>query len=461
MKWVALIIVLASMHPFMQWIRRNPREIPKVFAFMGFLPFAIGTFHWYMAAISWAGWPGYVLGAEVSLLDALALALYFVLPRARHPLPFRTSMALYFVAVVLSAFQSPEPVASAFYSWQLARMFLVYAVVTKACADERVPIALLNGMGAGLLLEAVDALWERFGLGILQASGTVGHQNLLGLLTHFVVFPWFAILLAGRAGWMPVLVPGAGALVAVMTASRATLGLAGFGYFAIFVLSAMRRWTSRKSRILIVAVSIVSALTPLAMTSLENRFAKAPLAEGYDERAAFERAAGMMLSDHPMGVGANYYVVAANVGGYNSRAGVAWTSGAAFVHNVYWLVAAESGYFGVLCFTLMLLQPLTVAFLCGWRNRNDSRGDLMLGLGVALLVIYIHSFFEWVFVTFPAQYLFAIDVGMVAGVAQRVGYWPRGIRNPANTSSRTLMPAARFVRTEGLSKDWPAISSSS
>jgi hypothetical protein len=140
-----------------------------------------------MAAISWPTWQGHVKGTELSALDALALALYFSLPRTPHPLPFRLSMALYFLAALFSVVSARVPMAAFFYVWQLARMFLVYAVVTKGCVDPRVPPALLAGMAAGLFMEARVVLFQRFGLHMLQAVGTIGHQNELGMITHFIV----------------------------------------------------------------------------------------------------------------------------------------------------------------------------------------------------------------------------------------------------------------------------------
>ena len=104
----------------------------------------------------------------------------------------------------------------------------------------------------------------------------------------------------------------------------------------------------------------------------------------------------MMLSDHPLGVGANNFVVVAIVEGYTRKRGVGYNSRLAHVHNIYWLVAAETGYLGLITFVLLLLHPISVAFLCGWRNRKDRRGELLLGFGVALLIVYIHSFFEWI-----------------------------------------------------------------
>ena len=52
---------------------------------------------------------------------------------------------------------------------------------------------------------------------------------------------------------------------------------------------------------------------------------------------------------------------------------------------------------------------MMAAFLCSMRHRGDQRAELLLGLGVALLTVYLHSFFEWIFVTFQAQYLFALS----------------------------------------------------
>lgn len=424
-KWAFLAVALAAIIPVAGWLRTHPREVPKIWILIGFLPFGTGTFHLYMATISWPGWPGYVKGIEVSLLDVLAIAIYLSLPRSGPAVPFRMSMLLYFVAVLLSALQNEVWMATLFYAWQLARMFLVFAVVVKACADERIPRALLTGMAIGLCLEAADAVWQRFGLGILQAPGTMGHQNFVGLLSHFVSFPWLALLLAGERGWPAVAAPLAGLAIAVLTVSRGAIGLVGAGYTALFALSAVRRWTPRKALLFAGGIAAACIVTPVIFSSLEQRFSAEPSTGNYDERAAFERAATMIINDHPLGIGANNYVVVANMAGYNTRAGVVGIigSGSANVHNVYYLVAAETGYLGLATFILVLLQPLVAAFRCGWRNRGDKRGDLLLGLGMSLFIVYIHSFFEWVFVAFQSQYLFALDVGLVAGLATQLGYW--------------------------------------
>ena len=137
MKWALLLMAAASMVPLYGWLRRNPREAPKLWILVGFLAVEHGPLHVYMAIDSVAGfWPGYTLGAEISLLDLIAVAIYFVLPRSKHSLPFLFSMGFYFLAVLLSVFQGSVPKSALYYCWQLGRVFFFYAVVAKACATK-------------------------------------------------------------------------------------------------------------------------------------------------------------------------------------------------------------------------------------------------------------------------------------------------------------------------------------
>src|SRR6185437_9519236 len=114
------------------------------------------------------------------------------------------------------------------------------------------------------------ALWQRFGLGILQTGGTVGHQNTLGIISHIVIFPFCALMLAGR-GKLPPTVVLCGLIIEVLTASRATIGLGAIGFVLVFLISIMRQWTLRKSAVLLLAVITFATLTPLALLSLEQR----------------------------------------------------------------------------------------------------------------------------------------------------------------------------------------------
>jgi hypothetical protein len=435
-KWVALGCGVVLVIPLSAWLRSNPRQSLKLWMLLGFLPFVVNYFHFYMAVYSMPEWGGYVKGIEISAIDLVALSLYLSLPSTRNSLPFRYLMGFYFFAAVVSAFEALAPIQSLFFPWQLARMFLVYATVANGCTDPKVTRALMRGMAAALIMETIFVIWQRFGLGLVQTPGTLGHQNLLGLMSHLVTLPFFALLLSGQRGQFPAMVVLCGAILSISTASRATIALSTAGFVIIFALSAIGSWTPKKARILLIGALALVVLAPATLMSLERRFEVVPLGgedpeDSYDERGAYKTAASMMLSDHPFGVGANHYTVMGNIGGYfdKSNLGAYTLARSGNVHNIYYLVAAETGYLGLIAVLLLLGAPLMVASRSGWRNLGDERGDLLLGLGVAFLAVYVHSWAEWSLATFSAQYLLSITFGLVAANAHQLGYW-RSSRPP-------------------------------
>jgi O-antigen ligase len=465
-KWAALSLCLAFIFPLAAWLRANPRLRPQFWMALGFLPFVVGYFHLYMAIYSTPLWGGYVKGAEFSVLDALAVILYISLPRGqRFSVPFRLSMALYFVATLLSAFQAPFPTESLLLPWQLARMFLVYATVARGCADAEATSALMKGMGAAVILETGLTLWQRFGLHMIQTGGTMGHQNLLGLMSHLVILPFFALVLAGPRGQFAAAVVMAGAVTSISTASRGTIGILGLGLFAVFVLSGAGRWTSRKQRVLLVSALLMVVILPAAVMSLDTRFGARPLDEDvYDERGAYKEAAAAMLSDNPMGVGANSFAVVGNMKGYFDLGDVAAVSSSRSgnVHNIYYLAAAEAGYLGLIALLILFLRPAVVAFRAWWRNRADDRGNLLLGFGAALVAVYLHSWYEWSLATFSAEYLLAMIIGLVAANARALGYWQVKRSSAAYPAKRLLNadPVPEAISARGLGPRFRALAHS-
>jgi O-antigen ligase len=119
-----------------------------------------------------------------------------------------------------------------------------------------------------------------------------------------------------------------------------------------------------------------------------------------------------------MGVGANLYVVTANTSGYSQRAGVIWNSSSrsANVHNTYLLIGAETGYVGIISFLALLLLGIFTAMRLAWVRPRKPGGELCLGAGVTLIIVALHCLYEWVFVTWIIQYLFAITLGLVVGL---------------------------------------------
>ena len=289
-----------------------------------------------IAVISWPLWQGIAKGIEISALDLFALSIYFSLPRATDTNSISTlNGVLFFGGSPLGISSAGTLCGSILRLATWADLFDLRRRHESMCRRSRCTI-IAEGDGDRLVPAGLRRIWQRFGLGVIQTSGTFGHQNSLGLVSYFVTLPFFALLLAGQRGWQPAVTPLAGAIIAVLTASRATLGLTGIGFVAVFVLSALRRWTHRKALVSLVGAIAIAVLIPLGLSSLERRFTVAPISDDYDERAAFEKAAAMILVDHPMGIGANNYVLIANTHGYLDRAGVTPTRGSrsAPVHNI-------------------------------------------------------------------------------------------------------------------------------
>lgn len=424
-KVLALIACLGALLPFALWLRGGDLFGKRVWILFGLLPFLLPAAPQLdVAIISWGlDWPGLLNGLEITILDVLSLALFLGMARGPGHTAFGLLLTLYLVALLLSVAQADQPTAAWFYVWQFCRAALLLIVVARACSDEVARDYVLTGMVLGLMLQAAVVVWQRFGLGIVQTSGTFFHQNTLGLVTHFVLFPQVALLLAGQRGWQVVAAPLAGIVVVVLTTSRAALLYAGIGLVLIYAISALRHCTLRKGLVGAVGTLVLLAIAPVAIASFQKRFAENPLTEEeYDERAAFNRAAAFILQDHPLGVGANHYVYMAKNFGYSDRAGVAPVEGSRnnIVHNVYWLTASETGYPGLVAFLLVLTYPLAAALRVGWQTRGSPRGDLLIGLGIGLLMVYGHSTLEYVLISKEAQYLHAMIVGVTLGLVGQV-----------------------------------------
>ena len=420
MRFVALVVIIFAVPAFMMVLRHNAQARRLVYFSLGFLPLLVAGWNLDAALISWSSWPGQTKGVLISLLDALALAVLLTFRPKLLSYPFVGVILAYLLSAALSIAFADNPEAAFFYVWQLGTILLVFAAVATVCKFDQAPRLIVAGLICGISLQAGIAVTQKI-QGVIQVSGTLGHQNLLGMVTHFVLFPSLALLLASGKSRLPLLGVVAALLIVAFGASRATIGLAGIGVVLLIFLSMIRKPSARKTRAAIGGIVVLAIAAPVAWSSLEQRFAVKSAEGSSEERMAFERAASMIIKDNPMGIGANQYVVVANTQGYSQAAGVIWnqTSRSAPVHNTYLLVAAETGYLGLICFMLFMFVPIIAALRFAWQNRNDPNGELALGTGVAMIVVSMHSLYEWVLVMAVVQYMIAVNIGILAGLILR------------------------------------------
>jgi O-antigen ligase len=451
MRFIALAAIIFSVPVFMVLLQQSAQYRRYLYFAVGLLPFIMSALNLDAAIISWASWPGQSKGMIISLLDALALAI--VIRSRRLPLffPFAAILIAYICAAALSIAFSNNPQASFFYVWQLSRMFLVFWAVANICMIDDGPKMIISGLVCGVALQAGFAINQKLS-GVVQASGTMGHQNLLGVATHFALYPALAMLMASKKAKLPLLGVIAGLVAVSFGASRATTGLAGIGVVLLILLSMARKPSARKTKVAIAGLVILAIATPVAIASLQQRFTIQSTEGSNEERQAFNRAARMIFADNPMGIGANQYVVIANTKGYSEKAGVIWnrSSRTAPVHNSYLLVLAETGFVGLFCFVLVLIVPIFMALRFAWQNRKDPRGDIALGYGVTFIIFALHSFYEWIMLTWIIQYMSGIALGLLAGLIMQ-----------RKAIQRATLVARRKERLESEANETPALAKSS
>lgn len=421
MKWAIAFALLALGPALAGWLRQNPRHARIVWMVIAFLPFILSQYNLGVAPKSFY-WPGITQGMEITVLDSLSLAVLLSLPGRGMP-RFTLLVWANLFAVAVSLFQARVPEATIYYVWQVGRMTLMFFAVARICEQERGVEAILTGLVLGLGYQFAYTLSGRFLHGMSQTGGTFGHQNGLGIASYLVVYPALALLLSGNRSLLAKAGPLAGIGVQILGASRATIVFAGVGYAAMFVLSGMRRWTPRKAVMAGAGLLVIAVAAPLASMSLESRFGTSNISfnKTTNDRAFMERAAWQIIHDRPFGIGANQFVTFANVDGYWSRAHVGGPNARSMVHNVYLLSIAELGYLGAVPFFLLLASAIFLCLRIGLRNKQDSRGEIMLGVGIGLSLACLHSQYEFVLVLAQVQYILFMNFGLAAGLASQIG----------------------------------------
>lgn len=418
MKWIFLLGLILLVPTLTAVLRGNPRMLRWVAYAIGVIPFLMEPFHLIAAPISWAMWQGPVKGIEISLLDAVAVSILLVTRPVRMPLGPKIGLGFIAAGLLISTALAHALFPCSFYAWQLARTVLVAVAVARlTAASKEAPIAILWGMGTALVALALYATWQHLH-GVVQAGGFLGHQNTTGLVSHFATFPAFALLLANRRTALALLVLVAEILIVYAGGSRGTIFLFAIGLATCAVLSIRHRHSGRKAAIMAAFAVIGLVATPVMMAAIDRR-PEAELKSSNTERRAFETAARLMIADHPLGVGSDRYVLVANIGGYSDKADVPWNGSerGAPVHNSWLLITAELGFLGLIGFLIMISTTIWTGVRALSRLEHGERSELLVGTTTALIIASLHAYFEWVPMTFPFHYLFAVDAGILFGIA--------------------------------------------
>lgn len=414
MRYLGILLVIVSFPIFLSLLRSKQGREWAFFA-IGALPILHGVINVDAAFINWATWPGHTKGLVLTILDPLALAICIRFGSRQGSRFLILLGSIYISSLVPGLFTGPLFQPSLFYFVQAIRIFvLAYAVYLVVGSGHLRNIA--TGLAVALIVNAFYVIRSALA-GASQAPGVLGHQNLTGVAVNLCV-PLLLVLGLRRGGSLYLVAVVAGGISAVAGGSRATIVFYGAAVIATLVGSLSLQSTARKGAVAMTSAVAIALATPFAVQKVSERGGVLSVDL---ERLAFERAAHMMIADHPWGVGLNQYVTVANTQGYLDRAGVRWGMGARAtnVHNTYLLTRVEGGTIAFLGWLAFLLIPLGAAIKVVFDKKAQMR-EVCVGVASAFAITAVHSGYEWIMVTIVPQYLMAILIGITAAaLAQR------------------------------------------
>lgn len=416
MRFIALALIMLSLPIFVAWLQSSSRNRNHALTLLGLLVFVTGSLSIDAAFITWPIWNGTARGISIAPSDMLALALLFTRKRSRARLPFVGVIWTYLAVLTLSVVYSRLPMASMFSVWDFGRCFIVFLAVAGEMARPGAFGALLRGLAMGLMLQAGYVINQKLS-GVVQASGTLVHQNILGMMTVAAVLPLLGAMLEGERHWLIKAGVLAGLIVVAGGGSRGAIAIMGGACALLIIVSLIRRQTSQKLAIAGMAAVMVAIATPFAVMTLQDRFGGYSMLTQEEQRAAMERAARAISADYPLGVGANLYTNVSNIDGYSNRAGLAWNKAnrSVPVHNAYLLMRAELGYHGQAVFMFLLGLPLIAGLAHAFRNRRKNADGYVLGSVAALGAIAVQSQFEYAVAVYTVQLTMIMNLAIIAG----------------------------------------------
>jgi hypothetical protein len=294
----------------------------------------------------------------------------------------------------------------------------VLVVVARLAEDARLANALGRGLAIGVIYSLVVALEQRYVEGMFQVTGGFEHANSLGMAVNLIAPIALAVLFAGKGDKLGAAAVASAAICVVLALSRGALLMFAFGAGLVIAGSLARRFTRRKIYVTVALGLVLFLVLAKSMDSIVERFITAPDAS-VEARDRFEGAAAAMLDDNFFGIGINQYSHVLENEGYADRFEMPEVDRDGLAHHIYWLAAAELGWFGLLAYLWLIAAPLYTAVRGAIRFRHDVRGDVLLGCAAGMAAMHVHGLAEWIARQSSVMYLFWTVAGLAAGMSRQ------------------------------------------
>ncbi len=399
---------------------------------------------------------GLVRVVGVYLTDALVIALLFLflirltVGQARLRLyPWITLPALLWLAASgYTLVNAREPELAAIQLTAMTKLFVCYIVVANSVEDTEDLKWIMRGLLLGLLLQGILGSYQGIagrplGLSTLgetkeidhmmigqnlanRPRGTVGHPNCYAMYIVTVIPFGFAMMFTRmRLFWKFMI--GAVLIISVL---GLIFSLSRGGWISLAVVtcvvlvSAIRRQRIEGRMVFIVTLSILLillAVFSIGSNTVISRFTSSDHGSAYS-RITMAKGALAMLRDYPFtGVGLNNYTLF--MPGYDWATVIA-NGGPMVVHNIFLLIAAETGLIGLIAFMMFLVALMRRAWQITGRALDETQWIAGVGILSAFISLTLHGMVDFALLwdlTLFTQFWF------MAGVT--AGLWGQCVMN--------------------------------
>jgi len=415
LKWIIAVILAIGFTVFLLIVRDAERV--SLFALFLIIPFHIGV--GLPDLLTHLGHIG-MSNLGVQLIDILVLSL--LMCRLARLATHQTEIRLYpsttvpalawLVASALSAVNAREVDLTVIQVGQMVKLLLLYIVVANVIRDETDIKWLVWALSLGVLFQGLLGLYQEISGGSLGLSflgeprrlyygrplGTIGHPNGYGAYLSATMPLALAMLFMEGRTLRKVLVGVVlcvGALGLLFSLSRG--GWLSFAVAFIMVLVfAIRRGRQNLHIAYVGAGSILLVL--LSLTLSQRDLVTARLTSEQSQESALSRitmakGATAMIQDYPLlGVGANNYSLLMpeyDPFDFASQRRIV------IVHNIYLLIAAETGLVGLAAFLWFLASLFAQARRLISRAPNDTVWLAGVGAFSAFAALAIHGIADY------------------------------------------------------------------
>ena len=337
--------------------------------------------------------------------------------------------AILFIAwSALSLYNSSAVLFSVFEIVRMIKLYVLCRIVASQVTRKVDLGYVLAALMAGLVLESVFGVLQytvNFHIGLNEytvgalrrVTGTVGWPNTFGAYIAAVIALLIGLVLVHTNRKLRILAGLAcivGFLPLVLTLSRGAWAALLSSIGVILVLAAQRKRLGPRGLLtLLVFLSFAGTATALFANSVVTRLAQTDIGESaiVARMRLIQVAVGMIVNHPILGIGINTFV---NVMRYYDTTGISLVFPEP-VHNVFLLIAAETGLVGLALFLVLSFFVMRLA-LTASRNGDPFLSALAVGITGAVTVLLVSNLADVHLRTDVLYSLFWLLIGMLLAI---------------------------------------------